>query len=135
MPVQEQSVEQLVAAGAHALQQSRFADARRHLEAAAGSGRAGARVWMFLAFACRGLGDNAAEEQALDRLLELEPQAVLGLILKADCRVRAEDESLAVTLYRNALKAAEVGSAPLSQAEVVELRRAEAVLKQLDAKH
>src|SRR4051812_16396279 len=131
MQLGDQDVERLTREGTQLLQQGRAAEARGRFQAAAGTGRGGAQVWLLLAIACRAQTDRAAEEEALDRLLAIEPQAVRGLIMKADCRLGAGDERAAVYLYKNALRLAEGQSLP--PADVAELRRAEEVARRLDA--
>jgi aspartyl/asparaginyl beta-hydroxylase (cupin superfamily) len=126
-----QDAERLAREGAQLLQQGRAAEARSRFEAAAATGRGGAQIWLLLAIACRALQDRAAEEEALDRLLAIEPQAVRGLVMKADCRLGAGDERGAVYLYKNALRLAEGQALP--PADVAELRRAEEVARRLDA--
>jgi aspartyl/asparaginyl beta-hydroxylase (cupin superfamily) len=128
-----QDAERMTREGIQALQQGRASEARSRFEAVAAGGAAGAQIWLLLAIACRALKDEAAEEDAVDRLLSLEPQAVRGLIMKGDCRARAGDERLAVSLYKNALRIAEGQS--LAQADVAELRRIEEEVRRLDARY
>jgi aspartyl/asparaginyl beta-hydroxylase (cupin superfamily) len=131
MQFANQDVERLAREGIQLLQQGRALDARGRFEAAAATGRAGAQIWLLLAFACRALKDAAAEEAALDRLLEIEPLAVRGLIMKGDCRIDAGDERVGVNLYKKAFRLAEGQTLP--PADVAELRRAEDRARQLDA--
>ena len=131
MQFQNPQAGQLLRDGILALQQGRARDARARFESIAQGGQANAQTWLLLAMACRAEQDHAAEEEAVDRLLGLEPQAVRGLIMKGDCRARAGDERLAVNLYKNALRLAE--GQPMSQAEVDELRRVEEEVRRLDA--
>jgi aspartyl/asparaginyl beta-hydroxylase (cupin superfamily) len=81
------------------------------------------------AAARRAEGDAKGEEVALNQLLEIEPDSVLGHVLKGDCRVRAGDSDTACYLYRRALRlaegkmlpdeaAAEVGRARLALADL-----------------
>lgn len=131
MQLGNQETERLTREGVQALQQGRVLEARNRFEAAAQTGRAGAEIWLLLAIACRSQKDDAAEEAALDRLLEIAPQAVRGLIMKGDCRLKAGEERVAVNLYKNALRLAEGQSLP--PGDVAELRRAEETVRQLDA--
>jgi len=131
MQIGNQELERLTREGVQALQQGRALEARSRFEAVAETGRAGAQVWLLLAIACRAQKDDDAEETALDRLLEVAPQAVRGLIMKGDCRLRAGEERVAVIMYKNALRLAEGQSLP--PADVAELRRAEEVARRLDA--
>jgi aspartyl/asparaginyl beta-hydroxylase (cupin superfamily) len=131
MQLGNQDVERLAREGIQLLQQGRALDARGRFEAAAAAGRAGAQIWLLLAIACRALKDAAAEETALDRLLEIEPLAVRGLIMKGDCRIEAGEERVGVNLYKKAFRLAEGQALP--PADVAELRRAEDKARQLDA--
>jgi aspartyl/asparaginyl beta-hydroxylase (cupin superfamily) len=131
MQLGNQDVERLAREGIQLLQQGRAVDARGRFEAAAATGRAGAQIWLLLAIACRALKDAAAEEGAVDRLLEIEPLAVRGLIMKGDCRIEAGEERAGVNLYKKAFRLAEGQTLP--PADVAELRRAEDKARQLDA--
>jgi tetratricopeptide (TPR) repeat protein len=133
MPLDPQQAQILFREGIAALQQGRAAEARGRFETLGGANPANAQIWLLLAMACRAQQDGAAQEAAVDRLLALEPQNVSGLVMKADCRLRAGDEDLAVNLYKNALRFAEGQS--LSQAEVDELRRVEEEVRRLDLRN
>jgi len=133
MQIVNQEAERLARSGAESLRQGRAGEARSHCEAALRIDRANPRIWQLLAVACRALKDHAAEEAALDEVLAIEPQAVRGLIMKGDCRARAGEERGAVFLYRNALRIAEGQTLPPS--DVAELRRAEEIVRLLDARH
>lgn len=124
--------QQLVREGVAALQQGRASEARARFEAAIREGRNDSATWLLLALACRTGRDHVAEEQALDRLLALDPQSVRGLIMKGDCRAGAGDERVAVDFYKNALRIAD--GQTLSQADVSELRRIEQRARALDSK-
>ena len=124
--------QQLLREGVAALQQGRASEARVRFEAAIREGRNDPGIWLLLAVSCRAGRDHQAEEQALDRLLALDPQSVRGLIMKGDCRAGAGDERVAVNLYKNALRIAD--GQTLSQADVSELRRIEERARELDAK-
>ena len=78
MQLSNQDIQRLVNEGVAALQQRRFDDARDKLEQVTGTGVANAQLWLALATACRGQEDSNAEEAALDRMLELDPQSVRG---------------------------------------------------------
>ena len=130
MQLTRQDVERLAREGIQALQQGRAGDARKRFENAAGTGHGGAQIWLLLAIACRAQQDAVAEEAALDQMLKLEPQAVRGLIMKADCRLRAGDEKIAERLYKQALRIGTMQALP--EADHVELRRAQAAVQQLD---
>jgi len=133
MQLGNQDLQRLINDGVAALQQRRFADARDKLEQATGTGLANAQLWLALAAACRGQEDSSAEERALDRMLELDPQSVAGLIMKADCRARAQDDRNASSIYKKALRLASDQSVPPSL--VPELQRAEAMIAELEVRH
>lgn len=127
-----QEANQLVREGNAALQAGRAAEARSMLERVTGAGFENAELWMLIASVCRALGDADGEEAALDRALALDPRSIRGIILKADSRQQAGDDSAAAMLYRKALMLAEGQNVP--QQLVPELRRAEAMMAQLKAR-
>jgi hypothetical protein len=131
MEISNQEAERRVRVGVEAFRAGRAAEARDLFGSVAETGRANAQVWMLLAAACRAVPDSSGEEAALDRLLELEPQAVRALIMKADCRARDEDVRTAARLYRLALRFAEGQNLPPDLA--AEVARAEAAADALDA--
>lgn len=133
MQLTNQDAERLIREGVSALQSGRAEDARVKFAAVTSTGKAGAQIWLLLATACRGLGDVVGEEAALDQLLAIEPRAVRGMIMKADCRLQANDEAAAANLYRKALMIASEQEVP--QSLVPELERAEAALQQLKARY
>ncbi|MDG2533530.1 aspartyl/asparaginyl beta-hydroxylase domain-containing protein [Sphingomonas sp. HITSZ_GF] len=104
----------LVRQGMDSYRAGRPAEARALLERVTATGRANAQIWMMLAMACRAdpASDDAAEEAALNQLLALEPRAVRGHILKADCRARAGDRKAALDFYTSALRLAEGETVP-----------------------
>ena len=100
MQMTPQEANQRAREGAADLQAGRAAEAREKLESIAAAGFENAELWNVIASACRALRDARGEEAALDRLLALEPRAVRAIIQKADCRMRAGDDSAAAMLYR-----------------------------------
>ncbi|MBA3941008.1 MAG: hypothetical protein C0520_07345, partial [Sphingopyxis sp.] len=84
MELTNQDAERIARAGVQALQAGRPAEARQYFETITQSGRANAQIWLLLAVACRADADDVAEEEALDRLIALEPRTVRGLIMKGD---------------------------------------------------
>lgn len=118
----------LVRQGMAAYGAGRPAEARSLLERVTATGRANAQIWLLLAMACRAdpASDDASEEAALNQLLAIEPRAVRGHIMKADCRARAGDSQGALAFYTSALRFAETDNAGEELAE--DLRRAESEL-------
>ncbi|HEY0043515.1 MAG TPA: aspartyl/asparaginyl beta-hydroxylase domain-containing protein [Allosphingosinicella sp.] len=76
--------------------------------------------------------DPAAEEQAINRLIEADPHSVPAHIAKARCRARAGDDDLATYFYRAALRLAE--TAKLSAEERAELAAAQAALRDIETR-
>jgi hypothetical protein len=114
-----------------ALNGGRADEARRLAETLAERVPGNASILLLLATACRGAADGPGEEAALDRLLAAAPRSVRGLIMKADCRARSDDEQGAAQFYRAALMAAGDGEQVPQVAE--ELRRAEAAVTRFKA--
>jgi aspartyl/asparaginyl beta-hydroxylase (cupin superfamily)/Tfp pilus assembly protein PilF len=133
MQLSNQEIERLVNEGVAALQQGRPEEAREKLEQVTATGRANAQIWLILATICRNLDDVMAEEAALDRMLALEPQGIRGMIMKADCRLKAGDDHNALFLYKKALQLAEGQTVP--QGLVPELQRARQAAIDLGARH
>ncbi len=124
MDLTNQDAERIARTGVVALQAGRPDEARQSFEAITQSGRANAQIWLLLAVACHGDADPLAEEAALDRLIALEPRAVRGLIMKGDCRARADDDRSALLHYEIALR---IGAdQDLPEDLRAEIRRAEA---------
>lgn len=123
MQLTDYQAQGLIRAGIDELQAGNAHDARRKFETVTATGRANSQVWLFLALSCRADHDDAAEEAAIDRLLSIEPRLVRGLIMKADCRLKAKDETIALRFYESALLAARGQQVPTELA--VELQRTE----------
>ena len=132
MQLSNQEAERLAKEGVDALQRGQPAIARARFESIAQSGRANGQIWLLLAVACRSDNDSGAEEAALDQLLTLEPQAVRGHIMKADCRANAGDERSALRGYEIALLIAANQELPADLR--AELQRAEAWVAQFKAR-
>jgi aspartyl/asparaginyl beta-hydroxylase (cupin superfamily) len=132
MILSNQEAERLVREAVEAFRAGRHGEARTRLDHVAGTGRASAQIWLLLATVCRAQADRAAGEAALDRVLEMEPQAVRAMIMKADCRAAAADERTAVLLYKKAVRLAEGQSVPPDLE--AELRRGEAAAAEIDGR-
>jgi len=129
MPLDPHQEQALLQQGVAALQQGRAREARTRLEQLTGAGSANPIAWLLLAIACRASQDLAAEEAAVDRLLQLDGRSVRGLIMKADCRAAAGDQGAARQFYRTAIGIAETTSVPPDAVpEVEHARRALAAL-------
>ena len=122
----------LIQEGAEALRKGRFAAARDQLEQLAAAGSTSGVAWMLLALSRRAVDDAEAEEEAINRLLEIEPQSVRGHVMKGDSRARAQDDVNACYFYRSALRLAEGKQLP--QEITDEVSRGAQVLAQLEAK-
>ena len=84
--------------------------------------------WFPLAQAALHAGDAATQETALDKVLAEQPRNIAALIMKGDCRWRADDKRAAISFYQTASAAAEY-SGPVSPLLVPELKRVEALAK------
>lgn len=89
-----------------AMQRRAPADALRIFDDLAARDPDGVPPWLLIAQAHRMIGDMAAESDALDRLLALEPRNIRGLLMKGDVRTAARDDRGATSFYQLALAAA-----------------------------
>jgi aspartyl/asparaginyl beta-hydroxylase (cupin superfamily) len=131
MPLSAQEQDLLIREGVEALRQGRAADARMRFERLTAAGSVDPLSWLLLAISRRTDRDLAGEEAALDRLLDLDPRSVRGLIMKADCRLQASDRGAARQFYRTAIKLADV--TPLTPDAVPEVQRAREALAELES--
>ena len=129
MGMTPQEANQLVREGSAALQAGRAAEARAMLERVTAAGFENTELWLLIASVCRAQGDAGGEEAALDRALVLDARQLRAIILKADCRLKAGDDSAAAILYRKVLMLAEGQNVPQQLAR--ELHRAQATMEQL----
>ncbi|MGZ8359869.1 MAG: aspartyl/asparaginyl beta-hydroxylase domain-containing protein [Allosphingosinicella sp.] len=132
MQLSNQEAEGLLREGVEALRRGQAAEARVRFERVTQTGRANGQIWLLLATACRGEGDAASEEAALDQLLALEPRVVRAHIMKADCRARADDERGALSFYKSALFVAEGQQIPNDL--LPEMQRAREAAAQMEAR-
>ena len=99
--------------GLAALQRGDVGSARAAFEAASAAAGQDVRGWLLLAQTCAMQDDRAAEEQALDRALAIEPRNVLALLAKGE-RVQARgDDRGAVSFFSMALQAEPTGLPPV----------------------
>jgi len=122
--------EAMIRSGVAALRAGQAGEAIRLLRGAV-EAETVAPPWFLLAQACRHGGDGRGEEAALDKLLEGEPRHLGGLIMRADCHLRAGDRRAASAFYATALSAA-AGQGQVSPMMANELRRAEAAAAELE---
>jgi aspartyl/asparaginyl beta-hydroxylase (cupin superfamily) len=122
--------EAMIRSGVAALRAGQADEAIRLLRGAAEAGTV-APPWFLLAQACRHGGDGQGEEAALDKLLQAEPRHLGGLVMRADCHLRAGDRRAASSFYATALAAA-AGQEQVSPMMANELRRAEAAAAELE---
>jgi hypothetical protein len=97
---------QLTEGGVAALNAGDWRRARELFERLATAGPPSAPAWLGLAYACRGLKDDAALLAAIDKALALDPANLRALILKADHCDATGDARAASSYYVHALKAA-----------------------------
>ena len=83
--------------------------------------------WLLLAHACRMLGDDSGEEQALQKLLAIDKRHLAALLLMAELKARTGDDRAANSFYRAALNMVGVGAA-VSQDLRPKLKQAEEFL-------
>ncbi len=126
--------EQLARAGAAALQAGRAGEARASFERLVAAGMVNAQIHLLLAVSCRGLGDRAAEEQALDAVLAEDGGNLRALIMKGDCRQAAGDDRAASSFYATATANA-ARKASLPDDLRAEVARAEQVSKDNAARY
>ncbi|HEX8380097.1 MAG TPA: aspartyl/asparaginyl beta-hydroxylase domain-containing protein [Allosphingosinicella sp.] len=122
--------EAMIRSGVAALRAGQGAEAIRLLRGAAEAGTVAA-PWFLLAQACRHGGDGEGEQTALDNLLKAEPRHLAGLIMRADCHLRAGDKRAASAFYATALSAA-AAQGQVPPVMVNELRRAERAAAELE---
>lgn len=94
------------AAGMLALGKARFTDSAKHFAAATESDPDQPALWMNLATALRGRGDASGEEQALQRVLTIDPRHFMARLRLAQCYQRSAKAALAVPAWRMAMQLA-----------------------------
>jgi aspartate beta-hydroxylase len=100
MPLTPDNARALAQAGIAALHNGDARAARHAFEQIAAAGQADASAYLGLAYACIALNDPSAAMQALDQALELEPQNLRVLMLKADQLAAKGDTRAASSFYR-----------------------------------
>lgn len=124
-----QDFAELARVGVAALQDGDAATARRAFETIVFANRASAQLVMLLAEACARMGDAAAEDAALDTVLEAEPRNLRALTIKGDrARKRGDDRGAAAWYGMTVSSAARLDTLTAEQEAIV--RRAAAALAQ-----
>ena len=90
-----------------ALQAGNGSKAKSGFEQIIALGRADTTHWLGLAYACSQLGDGTAMLTAVDKSLELDPQNLRAVILKADYLQQQNKSREALPCYKYALKLAQ----------------------------
>jgi aspartyl/asparaginyl beta-hydroxylase (cupin superfamily) len=93
--------------GVQALQKGQAEEAKRHFELAVAQSVATAKTWLGLALAQLSLGDRHGAEQAIDEVLQDEPQNLRALIIKGDLLMGRQASKSAVAYYGAALQIAQ----------------------------
>lgn len=93
-----------------ALKAGNAAKARSLLEQLSQSGGAVDPQWLLLAHACRMLGDDQAEENALQKLLAVNKRHLAALLLMGELKARQNDDRAANAFYKAALNMAGAGA-------------------------
>ncbi len=110
-----------------ALRAGQAQQAREMLEAICAPDSGGEPQWLLLAHACRALGDDAAEEAALQKLLLIDKRHLAALLLMGELKARTDDDRAANGFYRAALNMVSVGTAVSSDLQP-KLKQAEEFL-------
>lgn len=124
------NVEALGQAGMAALNRGDAATARARFEEIVAAGAGDGTVWLMIAIACEVLGDERAVAHALDSTLEIEPDNVRALLMRADRLAATGDRRAAISFYQTVTGLVPEGMA-LSTEAMVEIDRARATLVRL----
>jgi len=119
--------EQAVRDGVAALQMGEAQAAQRAFRGAIDAGFGSAQLWLMLAEAARLAGDLEGQEEALERLLALDPHNLRGLLMRGDCHAGRGAVRAATSFYGAAVAAA-AKAGPLPQWLNEEVERAKASL-------
>jgi hypothetical protein len=128
MAISSADAERIGTEGVAALKRGDGAAARSAFERLLELGHGAPQVRLFLADACRLLGDQAGEADALDEVLAADPHHVPALLMRGDVHARAGDRRAAISFYQAALSAAQP-MANLPPALTSQLERAAAVVR------
>src|SRR5206468_5990829 len=129
MPLDQRQEQALLQQAVAALQHGRATEARAPLEQLTGAGSTDPVSWLLLAIVLRTLRDPA-EEGVVDRLLQVDPRSIRGLIMKADCRAAAGDNGPARQFYRTAVGLVETSD--VAADAIAEVERARIALADIE---
>ena len=128
MTIRPPDAESIGAEGVAALRRGDGSAARTAFERLVELGHGGPQVRLFLAEACRLLGDQGGEASALDGVLSSDPHHIPALLMRGDLHARAGDRRAAISFYQAALSSAQqVTNLPPALAS--QLERAAAVVR------
>lgn len=99
-------IQQLTQLAYSALQSGDSNKAKSAFEQIVASGKADASHWLGLAYTCSQLGESATTLTAVNKALELEPQNLRAVILKADYLAHLRKSGQSLKFYKYALKLA-----------------------------
>jgi aspartate beta-hydroxylase len=134
MTIPSAEAENIGTDGVAALRRGDGPAARAAFEKLVDLGHGAPQVRLFLAEACRLLGDQAGEASALDAVLTIDPRHVPALLKRGDLHARAGDRRAAVSFYQAALSSAQqVTNLPPALAS--ELERAAAVIRDASSEY
>jgi aspartate beta-hydroxylase len=102
----------LNAVGGHYFRRGDARRARESFDRALAGDESSKVIWLNLATACRALEDTAAESQALERALALDPRYLLALLHKGELMERLGKAKAAALIYGAALASVPPGAAP-----------------------
>lgn len=93
-----------------ALRAGNAAKARALLEQLQQAGDTIDPQWLLLAHACRMIGDDVAEEAALQKLLAIDKRHLAALLLMGELKARQDDDRAANAFYKAALNMVSAGA-------------------------
>src|ERR1051325_3723625 len=116
-------------AGIQALGRGECPQARQLLSEAAAAGATSEAIWLAIAAACRGMGDDGGRIAAIDKALALAPRGLQAHIAKGDALAEGNNVRAATAFYKAALRYG-ASAGPLSSELTAALRRARAFCEQ-----
>lgn len=128
------NIQQLAKAAFTALVSQHNDRAKNGFEQIVATGQANTMHWMGLAIACSRLGDTDASMSAVNRSLELHPQNLRSVLLKADLLTQQGQSAPALQHYKYALELADEAQ-ELPDDMKPDLARAKTVCEQKNSEH